>query len=562
MADDVAVAEDEVADVGGEEEGAPLPEARTPLLLTADEHPRIVREAIGLIAKELFQKGGELVRVNPAINGHKIEPVNDAVVDMLLNENILFQKTEMRGRGENRRAEVISCAAPPWLSNQICKLQRWSTVRHLETLTYAPYLRADGTVGGLTAGYDKSARCMSVSSAKWTPVAESPSDADAHAALATLADLVAEFPFADRSGLSVFLAAVLTIVGRRAIHGQVPLTLINASTPGSGKTLLAKTIAFIADGQMPSMDSAGDNEEFRKKATAKLQGDKITWVLDNCVGELGGEAMDRLLTAPVWSDRLLLTNKEVVARNELVIIATGNNARVRGETARRSIVAAIQPRCERPEERSFKRPNLLNYVREHHAELIHAALTILRWHIAKGQPEYSHAIYVDADANEHRTPIRPFGSFEEWSKLVRHAVIGLGLPDPYQSGDGIRKVDELGAQRRAFLEALAAWDFNWEGTCKSLVQKLYSEGLERTPEVISLRAAIENWVGEKDVKGGIPSSATLGYRVRDMKERIYARLTLSWVRHDVDGAVYKLVSRQPGAEDQGGGGASSPASSG
>jgi len=521
-------------------------DARKEIMLNDAEKPRVVKEATEAITNYVFQNANQLVRPMKTLDGVTIMPITPEALDLLLNQVCRFRKPNMRGRGA-RLGEPVDCGCPPWLTKTLCKLQKWAKIRILDSVTRVPYLRPNRTIGGLQDGYDGPSRCWSIGGKRWLEVSESPTDDEAKGALAVLTDVVAEFPFTDLSGVAVFLAAVLSIVARRAIKGHVPLIAIDASAPGSGKTLLASVIAMIATGKMPGISSATkDDEELRKAILGHLSGGETVIVFDNCTGRFGGAVMDRWITATVWSDRLLKENRIVSLPNECVVIMTGNNSRVEGDTATRTISISLRPNCERPEERTFRNPILLKYVEDRQCELIHAALTILRWHIAKGMPEYSQCVHIDADGNSSQAAVKPFGRFEEWSRLVRHAIIGLGLPDPVQSAEAIRKVDEASAQRKAFLGALAAWKPNWEGTANSLVEELYKTGDDSKFEIRALKAATEVLVGDKRVAGQPPSAKDLGYRFRDFKERFYAGLTLRWAGHRVDGTVYRLETKPPG----------------
>src|SRR5581483_7986643 len=55
---------------------------------------------------------------------------------------------------------------------------------------------------------------------------------------------------------------------------------------------------------------------------------------------------------------------------------------------------------------------------ERRVELVSAALTILRGHIAAGRPQPGEVVE------------RPFGGFEKWSRDIRAAVVWAGLADP------------------------------------------------------------------------------------------------------------------------------------
>ena len=52
--------------------------------------------------------------------------------------------------------------------------------------------------------------------------------------------------------------------------------------------------------------------------------------------------------------------------------------------------------------------------------------------------------------------VRPFGSFEEWSRLVREPLVWLGLPDPVDSIRTLEAADPERAQLQAMLSAVHA----------------------------------------------------------------------------------------------------------
>lgn len=535
----------ELVDEQDEENDGELFEGRRDILIVPNEKTRYVAEVIEAIKNDVYQKGNVLVRPIKKIDGMGLEEINPDALDLLLHRRCIFSTEVMRGRGENRQPQQVSCAAPPTLARQISNLQQWKHVKSLNSVARVPYLRPNGTVGGLQAGYDGPAKCWSVPGTAWLPLADAPSDAEAKQALATLSTVVDEFPFESEVGLAVFVSAVLSIVARRAIKGPVPLFVIDASTPGAGKTLLATAIAMIGTGKMPGVSSAESSEsELKKAITAHLISGETVVVFDNCTNSFGGATLDRFLTSTVWTDRLMQTHRNVSLPNECVVLMTANNATVRGDTARRSISLTLKPDCERPEERDFRKPSLINFIRDNRRELVHAALTILRWHIVKGMPQPKTVVYTDADGNETEVPVRPFGSFEEWSKLVRYAVIGLGLRDPVKSTESIREIDENAAQRRVFLESLAAWKFDWQGTSRSLIEALYEKGGDSTPEGKALRYSIEQMVVEKAPVGQPPSAKTLGYRLRDLRDRYYSGFTLRWVTHAADGTVWRLDAKR------------------
>ncbi len=96
-------------------------------------------------------------------------------------------------------------------------------------------------------------------------------------------------------------------------------------------------------------------------------------------------------------------------------MATGNNLAFEGDMTRRAVMCRMDAGIENPEGRSFD-VDLKAWVPAHRVRLVAAGLTILRAFVCAGRPGLKR--------------LAPFGSFEEWSDLIRGALVWLGEPDP------------------------------------------------------------------------------------------------------------------------------------
>jgi hypothetical protein len=76
------------------------------------------------------------------------------------------------------------------------------------------------------------------------------------------------------------------------------------------------------------------------------------------------------------------------------------------------------------------------HVRQHRSELLSDALTILRAYAVAGRPEVE---------------LPPFGSFEEWSRIVRGSLVWCGLPDPTSTRRELEDEAEEGVSAHAHL---------------------------------------------------------------------------------------------------------------
>jgi hypothetical protein len=321
--------------------------------------------------------------------------------------------------------------------------RQWPKLAPLTGVVETPTLRPDGSVLA-TTGYDEQTGLV-FSAAQgfvWPVIPETPSRDDAVQARMALQEIVCDFPFATRAHESVALAAMLTVIGRPAVRGATPLFIFDATTPGSGKGLLAHTIATLATGHSAGVMIQTEAPEMEKRTTALLLAGERVILIDNLDRPLGGASIDAAITADVWQGRRLGQSEMIRAPNRATWIATGNNVAIKGDLARRCLRVYLVPEVERPEERrGFRHPNLLQWVSEQRGRLVCAGLTILRAYVAAGAPD---------------VPLTAFGGFGAWSRLVRSALVWTGATDPCETRAEIRAVAD-GA-----FEALSALLESWE----------------------------------------------------------------------------------------------------
>ena len=507
-----------------------LGDSRPALRVKDSEKPAITDAALELISNDLYQNGGVLVR----LVGGRILPITVEAIDDLLNRRIRFTKRVRQGE--------IEIGAPAWLSKNILKLQHWPAVLPLEGIQRGPFFRLDGSLGGLLPGYDPSSRCYVDTLEDWSLLLNAPTETEVNDAVRLLKQLVSEFPFAHESSLSSWLACVLTRFARPAICGPVPLFVINATTPGSGKTLLAKLAGVIADDEEPGMSSlTGADEENRKAITSMLMEGANIIVFDNVDDNFAATSLNRFLTASVWKDRLLGANLMTTVANGAVTILTANNVGIQNETMRRSLRVMLAPRVERPQYRTFTLPNILAHVKEQRREYVIAAIRILQWHISRGRPRAMETPSRDSIGDVQMLPVHEMGSFEAWSELVRHALIGVGLTDPVLSIMEYSPPDEELEAFGAFLAALQEWKPSWRGTTKRLIDLVFSAPSEIPRVQVNLRSTILQVVGEADGGTGRPSPQALGNKFRRHEGRIFGGLRIvNTVQRDSEGVLWSI----------------------
>jgi len=514
--------------------------------LAAGQKARITDQSLAALARDHFHRGGQLVRCCSSPAGVCIVQVTKEAIDDALNRRVRFARPAKDKSGNLTEVEE---SAPAWLSANIVALQNWPGIRELTEVHNGPFIRPDGSVAGLRAGYDTESKYWIDTTEDWSELNTPPTEQEARQAAATLLEMVDEFPFKSDADKSAWLAALLTLVARPAFQGPSPLFVLTATTPGSGKTLLSKVIGAIVNGQSPGMRTLSKNDEENKKMiTSALQGGANLLVFDNVSGQIQSHVLDGFLTSEFWTDRILGRSQEVTLPNRTVTILTTNNATVTGDTARRSIAIRLAPVEERPECRVFRIADLERYVRENRRRLLIPAIRIVQWHVARGRPQQQTYRHRDADGNDIELPVVKFGSFEEWSALVRQAVIGVGLPDPLATCETIQVADQGRAACRVFLESLAAWNPDWTGSARQLIDVIYKDSATVSGEILGMRDAICELVGDVGCQGGKPTPTALGNCIRRMQGRNFANLRIESMGHAASGTRWRVarVTSLPG----------------
>lgn len=229
-----------------------------------------------------------------------------------------------------------------------------------------------------------------------------------------LNDLLGDFPFTAPPEQAHAVALLLAIFVRAMINGPTPLHLVEKPTQGTGATLMVDAIATIATGSRASVMVEGtDDEEWRKRLTAKLRQIPSIILIDNLRRTLDSSALAAALTAPFWEDRILGASEITRLPIRSIWIATGNNPEFSGEIARRLVRIRLDARVDQPWRRSgFRHPDLMAWVQANRSRLITACLTLCCAWIAAGMP--------------HGT--KTLGSFESWAGVMSGILGVAGIP--------------------------------------------------------------------------------------------------------------------------------------
>jgi hypothetical protein len=242
-----------------------------------------------------------------------------------------------------------------------------------------------------------------------------PSDDDLAAARGLLLDdLLVDFPFTADSDRAHAVAALLLPFARRMFEGPTPIHLLEAPSPGSGKSLLADLITIIALGETAGATTlTRDESETRKKITALLARGRAVISIDNVEGGLSSSQIASAITTEVWDDRVLGQTQMVTPPNKALWLISANNPNLSLEIARRCVRVRLNPAEEQPWKRTgFKHDAIQQWAKKNRPALVRSVLTIIRSWISAGAPQGAQTL----------------GSFEGWSRTIGGIVTHLGLP--------------------------------------------------------------------------------------------------------------------------------------
>lgn len=396
---------------------------------------------------------------------------------------------------------------PAWAAPAVEARKSWPGLRYLEGLVESPVLRPDGTLIE-QPGYDEPTGLLCLPNAKYPSAPARPSKEDALAAAKQLLEVVDDFPFKTDAHRAAWLAGVLTPLARYAFRGPSPLFLVDANVRGAGKSLLADVTGEIVSGRpMPRTPQALDETEEVKRITAiALEGDRLL-LIDNINKPLGSGPLDTVLTGTVWSERILGKSEKVTLPLLTVWYGTGNNVTFKGDTARRCLHIRLDSDLEKPETREgFKHPDLLAWVHAHRPRLVMAALTVLRAYCAAGRPPVG---------------LKPWGSFEGWSTLVRNTIVWCGLADP---GETRAELDEVDTDANSLADLIAGWEELEASVGRELGGCTIAQALDalRTEETGQQYARLRSALADlcPHPPGQLPTARRVGYGLRRFRGRV------------------------------------------
>lgn len=434
--------------------------AAVPVVDVADELSarRLLRRWMAA-QPDLYDQGGALARWDDSAEGGRGELVTldaDQLADYCADR---IDTVKVSRSGDAR-----SVLLPARLAKALCRTEG-AGLRPVDGVSRWPLVRPCGTVTG-AAGYDTATRRI-IAADGVKPVPDRPTAEDVDQARTLLLDhLWGAFPFVSDVDVSATLAMYATPLLRPylgGLLGGVPLTVITAPTPGSGKSLLGQIGMSALYGGI-ELDGGQSGRELQKSITAAVHRDGSAAVLslDNWQSgaPVGGEFFARLITSPRTEGRLIGTGTFVSVPNDRSVIVSGNAVRVADDLARRTVFVRLAPDTERPETST----HAFDYAEEittRRGEILHALLVLIRGWIAAGA----------------RRGTARLGNFTTWAGAVEGLAEFAGLPSPLADRAAtLDALDDAGTDYGRFLaavhDATGGADFRASDITRSTLQDL------------------------------------------------------------------------------------------
>ena len=361
-----------------------------------------------------YQRGGLIVTVvtDPGTRETRVQEISAPALVRALAGAATWERFDARA------ADWVRTDPPARHAAVLFDSTSYNHLPVLSGLTRQPYLRPDGSLM-TAAGYDSASGMFGVFDAREFAIPDTPSLADAKAALALLQDLLAEFSFTSETDLAAALSALLTAAIRPSLP-NAPMFHARAHMVGSGKSYLCELITAFATPQRGTPTTfPADDEECRKLLLAELLRAPAVIEFDNLTSDLvAHKSLCTALTSEHLSGRILGVSKTATVSTRTLFLSSGNNVGPVQDMTRRCITIRMDPGCEIPAARSFRRPELVREVLRDRGRYVAAALTVVRAWIVAGRSN---------------TECKSMAGYGEWSDLCRQPLLWLGLADATES---------------------------------------------------------------------------------------------------------------------------------
>lgn len=425
---------------GGQNDArASEPPPRPAIVHNGRQHDAVVADAIAALEAanqppQMFVRSGALARL-------RSDEEHRPLIETLRAEHGRLALADAAHWYRSTKDGLTATAPPLDVATSVLARGDWP-LPPLAGVVELPVLRPDGTWHA-AHGYDPVTRLFHWHPGRpYPPVPAAPTRAEVTAAVTLVDEALADFPWdttADRANAWGLLLTPLV----RPLVGQVPMALVDAPEPGTGKGLLVSVVATIALGRSAGLATLPTTEEEMDKVlTTMLMAGQTMVIFDNVEGTIRSGKLAAALTADVWSGRILGRSELATVAQRATWIATGNNIDVGGDLARRCFRIRLDARQAQPWKRTgFRHPDLEAWVRSQRTELLHALATIVAAWWTAGRPQ--------ADA------LPAMGSYSSWVRTIGGILEVAGVGGFLANLDAFH--EDADADAREWEGFLTAW---------------------------------------------------------------------------------------------------------
>lgn len=243
-------------------------------------------------------------------------------------------------------------------------------------------------------------------------------------ALTIIRDLLGDaqsggFPWQDDLSQTSAISRLLTPFCRGLMRWEkTPVFIMLANQPRLGKDTIAMMVSTLYTGEGavgPPLEKDGD-AEMRKRITSALRTGNPFFHIANLRGHINYPSLEAATDASLlWKDRCLGHSRELELPNEAEYSLSMNvGATLTADLNARAIFIRLRYPGENPNARTFRHPNLLQWVRSNRPRLLGALFALVKRWEERGRPEGP----------------TPFASFPTWSRIVGGIMTACELGDP------------------------------------------------------------------------------------------------------------------------------------
>ncbi|MDQ3405233.1 MAG: hypothetical protein M3548_17885 [Actinomycetota bacterium] len=423
----------------------------------------------------------------------RAEPLTSAALAWLLAHHTFTHR--MKKNRETEEFEPVETSPTKAVLSAVLSSRYWPGVRPLTGVVTSPVLRPDGTLLQ-TSGYDTATGLYYSPSTTMPTIPAAPTKAEVAEALDfVLGRLLCDFPFVADADRANHLALLIAPILRPFLGCLTPFGLISATTQSSGKTLLAEIPGYLY-GSKNLVWRKGDDSELEKAVTSALHSPAPIMLWDNIAeGTIVSSAvLAQLLTSPHWSARMLgSSGAGFTAANDRLWLATGNNIRLGGDMATRTVLVRLDPNDPHPDQRDQTRfgiPHLDTWLKtpaNRATVLRHLLILVMDW-INAAAPRSGHTMR----------------QFTNWAGAAGGFLAHHGVDGFLDNLADMRDTDDDNTEWTAFL---ARWH-ELHGT-RRVSSRILCHSAE--PDIVNGQP-LDRWEGAflTDDHGRIPSVKSIG----------------------------------------------------